>query len=179
MSNSSEKNSSDTGKPDVIGDQLTLLPEAIYKSNKAPSRPPIRIKAAPLQFKDTRSRSGDFEALEFDLIEIAKAKTTESYVMRSFMKHVTLMLKSGWTIDGRNPKTIDYVFSRLREASINSNTPFDNVLRAVVQNMVQYCNAFIIFVRDKSRSEGKIRRVFGKKLLPIAGVFSADRKSVV
>ena len=160
--------------PVVLEDQYTLIPEAVYKSKKAIKRPEVRVKATTIAYNSAGSRSGDFENLEFNLVEIAKAKTTESYVIRSFLKHITLILKSGYYLDGRNPSTIEYIHNRIRELSINTNLPFDLVLRSIVQNTVQYCNAFMVFVRSSDRSSGRTIEMFGRTLPPIAGVFSAD-----
>ena len=150
------------------------MPESIASSKSVVKRPRTRVHNITLTHKEDGRRSGYFEDLEFSLVEIAKAATTESYVMRAFIKFTTLMMKNGWKLEGRNPVTVDYLHKRLRQISLNTNQPFGALVRSVVSNTAQYCNAFLTFKRDASRSYGRSMRMYGRRVAPIAGIFSAD-----
>ena len=155
-------------------DQLAPLPEAVYNSKKAPKYPSAVVANTTYQYARKGTVREKFAKLEYNLTEIAKSEHTESYVMRSFQKHVTLMLKGGWHLDGRNPKTIAYIYDRIRELEVNANLPFDELLQETVQSLVAYSNAFIVFVRENKRSSGKRLRRYGTMLAPIAAAFPAD-----
>jgi hypothetical protein len=177
MSNASKTFS--TGKNDpgsmvpVVLDRYNM-PESVASSKTAVKRPKNRLHSITLTHKEDGLRSGYFEDLEFNMVEIAKAATTESYVMRAFIKFNTLMMKNGWKLDGWNPVTVNYVHRRIRQISLNTNQPFSVLVRSVVNNISEYCNAFLVFKRDSDRSYGRSMRMYGRQVAPIAGIFSAD-----
>lgn len=151
-----------------------MLPEAVVTSQRILTEPLVQVKPLTIPYYARGGRSDWFEDLEYSLVEIGKAADTESYVTRSLNKHVTLLLKNGFYLDGRNIKTLQYVYFRIAELSRNTNQPFSLVMRSIIQNLVTFSNAFMVFVRDETRSSGRRTRSFGRRLAPIAGVFSAD-----
>lgn len=158
----------------AIADQYATMPEAVVRSKRVPNQPEVMVKPVTIPYYTKGGRTDWFEELEYNLVEIGKANDTESYFTRSVNKHVTLLLKNGFYLDGRNTSTLQYVYFRLREMERNSNRPFSAVMRQAVQNFVMYSNAFLVVVRDSTRSSGSETRMFGRRLAPMAGIFSAD-----
>jgi len=120
----------------------------------------------------------EYRPCDYDLGEVARAKTTEMLISRSFAKHVALCLKEGWNLVGKNPNTVAYIRKRLLEFEVATKIPFSRTVRNVMKNVVAYANAFLAFRRDPLQSSGKARNKFGRWLEPIAGIFLASPSSM-
>lgn len=156
-------------------DVMAAIPEATV-GKMAESRRPRQKTSSPTLIHNSRGSiiRDAFSRPEYDLAEIAKARDTEAYVRLSFDQLKTRILREPWSLRSRNDETVAYVLSRIREAELASNTSFNQLLRQVVVNLVQYSNAFIIKVRDAEFSSGEVVRRYGRDLAPVIAFFSAD-----
>jgi hypothetical protein len=126
----------------------------------------------------TQSRTS-FQVAEYNLGEISKVMDIESYVRQAFNKHVELCMKEGYDISSRDEEATKYIKRRLKEIAEVSGLTFDMILRSTVQNLVAYSNAFMVKVRDFSRSSGMpITRIAGPTLPPVAAYFPMDPTSM-
>lgn len=164
--------SSPIPKPVVLGDSYNP-PESVLTSKKQRKHPTYKILPKEAVFDTGGIRMG-FSDLEYDLVEISKAKMTESYVMRSYLKHMNTILKGGFSITGRNKEAVEYIHHRLAEFGINTSTSFTQIVRSLLGSLILYCNAFVVLRRDKDRSSGRSITINRKYLDPIAGLFTTN-----
>jgi len=145
------------------------------------SKKPAVIKQVvdpTLRYRQLRYQGrSQFLGSEYDLVEIGRIEDTDAYVRQAFDKKVALMFKEGWDLVGKNPKTINYIKSRLGQISKASKVPTQELFRAIGSNVIRRSNAFVVKVRKTQSSGGKVRPVVNaltqeKELLePIAGYF--------
>lgn len=163
-------------------DVLAQLPEAVKGQLPNTTRPRRRVGKPTLSYSTTTTPHGGrhifFEKSEYDLSEIARAGDTESYVRLAFDQLTARIMREPWHIKGNNDRTVAYVFQRIREMELATNKTFTDLLRKIVRNLVQYSNAFIVKVRSSDQSSGNVVRRYGRDLVPVVGLFSADPTSM-
>lgn len=159
---------------------------AVYFSDKnTPSAKGMRIANVPasvrspvLGYRNFWSRDA-FQPGEYDLAEIGRAADTDSYLARSFKKKVGLLMKEGFRFIGKNPATIRYVKTRLAQIERATMYPFQLLMKEIASDLVKYSNAYIVKVRNKKASGGRIRQAGGIGTLnPIAGYFRVPPETV-
>jgi hypothetical protein len=143
-----------------------------------PAAKTVQVKVRPPSLAYVPLNRNEFCNCEYDLAEISRAISTEALLRRSISKHVTLCLKEGWDVVGKNPTTVSYIRKRLMEFELATIISFDELLRDVFWNTVAFSNAFLVFRRDFSLSSGRNIKKHGKDLEPIAGVFTAEPSSM-
>jgi hypothetical protein len=111
---------------------------------------------------------------EYDLAEIGKATDTDGLLRRAFDAHVTCIMKDGFNLVGRNERAKDYIQRRLDEISYMSQMSFAQILRQASQDLVEFHNFFIYYVRNPSRSSGDSITYHGKPKEPIAALHPID-----
>lgn len=122
---------------------------------------------------------GHFAWPEYNLSDIGRIEDTDSYVRQAFDKKVGLLFKEGFVISGRNENVVQYVNQRLQQIRQVTGVPFDQFLRSVGSAVVKKNNAFIVKVRKAKASGGRVRKdLSGKKLEPIAGLFTAPAETM-
>lgn len=152
-------------------------------SNTLPRKPVIvsKIGSTGLVYGstgNTASRS-NFQKSEYNLGEISKVMDIEAYVRQAFNKHVELCLKEGYEISSRDNDATRYIKKRLQEITDRSGITFNMLLRVIMQNIVAYSNAFIVKVRDITKSSGRpIYRQGNVPLQPVAAYFPLDPTSI-
>lgn len=149
-------------------------------SNVPVSQKPVfmpRVKDPTYNYNSTfdgvrRSRT-EFKPPEYNLAEVGRVSDVDGYVARSFEKKLSLMFKEGWSLIGKNPKTVDYIKIRLKQIANASNIPTKEFFRKIGDGLVRKSNSFIVKVRNEKSSGGSVRKVPGKniKLKPVAGYF--------
>jgi len=157
------------------------VPEVDVEIKVPSSKKPAVIKTVldpGLRYRQLRYQGrSQFLGAEYDLVEIGRIEDTDAYVRQAFDKKVALMFKEGWDLVGKNPKTINYIKSRLAQISKASKVPTQELFRAIGSNIVRRSNAFTVKVRKTSSSGGKVRSVRNlltnekEDLEPIAGYF--------
>jgi len=168
-------------KPRWAKDDRSNFLDLVLGPSKKLNGTPIkisRVKVKPPSLAYSPRSRDEFTASPYDLSEIGRAQDTESIIRRSVAKHVTLCLKEGWDIIGKDPATVEYIKRRLFEFEMASLISFDQIVRDIVQNVVTYANSFLAFKRDTSISSGRPITKFGRPLEPIAGIFTADPSSM-
>lgn len=110
--------------------------------------------------------------VEYDLVEVARAEDTDSYVRRAFRYKYGHMFKEGYSISGSNPDYIQYIYKRLRSIAEATGISTSRLFWDIGVNIVKFSNAYLVKVRDDKKSIGSIRQdISGKTLKPIAGYF--------
>lgn len=159
-------------------DLMAQIPEAILGKIGNTTRPKRKVNIPVLSYSKSNNQ-GRFEESEYDLSEIARAADTEAYVRLSFDQLKARILREPWQLKGRNDATVAYIMKRIREMEVASNKTFNNLLRQITNNLVQYSNAFIIKTRSSEiPSSGSPVTRYGRPLVPVVGMFSADPTSM-
>lgn len=147
--------------------QDKILPTMVVARHKPLVKSPAR------SYEYTSAVHGDFVPCQYDLKEIARAADVESYIARSINKHREVILKEGWYLEGPEDLT-EYIKKRLFQMEIMSGTSFNDFIRETVNNVVMYGTSFGVLRRDPKRSAGRVIRLHGRYLKPIAGIFPMD-----
>jgi hypothetical protein len=160
--------------PEKKEDKTTTAPKKTILIAKIP-----RIKNPVLSFK-LRPGAKDFEQPEYDMAEIGRIEDVESYVQRAFTQKEGLMFKEDWEVVGRNLQTIKYIRQRFEQLSAATGAPCSAVFRGAGEDLIRYSNAYIVKVRDKKASGGKLRKIVGKEkpIEPVAGYFAMPVSTV-
>jgi len=168
----------------VIRAQAILEPEQVkqVRGTGLPKTRPLhqieRIKSNTLAYKSNHVRD-NFQQPEYDFVEIGRAEDTDGYISRSFTIKSGLMFKEGWELFGRNPNTVKYIKTRMRQIEVATKQSFDELLKRTGTDLIKYSNSFWLKVRNEDASGGQTRTTAeGKKLKPIAGYFIAAPESI-
>lgn len=119
------------------------------------------------------SRNAELKDPEYDFKSVRTAVDVESILRQAKEKYVQLMWKNGFAFIGKNQKAVEYIQMRLAQIALVTNTPTAVLLDAISEEMVTYHNVYLAIQRDASTSGGKpYVNLFGKRVNPIAGIFS-------
>ena len=119
-----------------------------------------------------------FEAYDYNMAEVTQAEDAEGYVSISFDKHIDTCTKADFTVASQLEAASKHVEDRLFEVFTNTGKGIDEILHAVIRDLVKYSNAYLVFVRDEDRTNSSPYRYGGKRVEPIAGIFIADPPSM-
>lgn len=126
------------------------------------------------------STSSDYEDPEYDFSTIATAYDTDSYIRQGIDKYIDQIFKEGWTIYGKNQDIVSYINLRLSYMAAATNTPIDQFLLEIAEDVVKYSNCIIAKSRASDTSslpQGvNITGVNGKQ--PVAGYFCLNVPSM-
>lgn len=151
------------------------IPEHKQPANILPVKPNV------LSYNTDRGRRGDFIQSEYDLSQVGRVEDTDSYVHQAYLKKIGLLFKEGYEFVGPNPRTIQYIKSRLDQIARATSIPTDELVKAIGSGLIKKSNAFLVKVRKESASGGQPRQVPGKEKLlqPIAGYFIAPPETML
>lgn len=129
-------------------------------------------------FSGDGSNSGDFSPPSFDLNEIKTAALSDSYINVALRKYSQLVFKAGYSVVSDNDNAADYIESRLRMMSFTTNTPVDILFQQIIEDLLQYSNAFLVKSRVDPNQLGGIQAqgVLDKK--PVGGYFRIDPTTI-
>lgn len=169
---------------DVITADFIAIPPPPVKQprpRKTPKHEPARVRIITWATAEAppAGRRGKFIEPEYDLTEIGKATDTDGLFRIAYDRHLTCIMKEGWSINGRNPVAVSYIRRRLREIGYMSGSPFSVLLRQMAQDLVEYSNFFLFLHRDEEKSTGQGVVVKAKKKKPIAALFNLDPPTMV
>ena len=117
---------------------------------------------------------------EYNFSEIITITETESLIARAFQRKESLALKEGWDFVGKNPKTVQYIKTRLHEIAHVSRISTYELINSMVVNLTRFSNWFAAVTRSSKYSTGKIVNLTEKaKLQPIAGFFPIAPETVL
>lgn len=118
----------------------------------------------------------DFEDPDFDMEDIENAYNTDSYVRQGVDKYVDQIFKEGYSFYGKDTNTVEYLKLRLEYIAEATDTPTNQFLMDIAEDLVKYGNCMIV----KSRSNDvnalpqgvNIQGLAGKD--PVVGYFCAN-----
>jgi hypothetical protein len=123
---------------------------------------------------------GNFIGGEYDLSEIGKIEDTDSFVRQSFKKKEGLMFKEGVGLKGADKDTMRYYKARMAQIARASKIPTITLLKRTARSLIRTSNAFLVKMRDRKASGGRVRQTpEGKELEPIAGYFPAAPETMM
>ena len=93
-------------------------------------------------FENGRRGRTSFQPAEYNLAEIGRVSDVDGYVARSFDKKVSLMFKEGWSLLGKNPKTIKYIKIRLSQIAHVSGIPTQELMRKIGDGLIRKSNTW-------------------------------------
>lgn len=118
----------------------------------------------------------DFEDPEFELADIQNGYNTDSYIRQGVDKYVDQIFKEGYNFYGTDPTTVDYIKLRLAYVAEGTNTPTNQLLMDIAEDIVKYGNCLIVKARTNDVNafpQGtKVVGLYGKD--PVAGYFCAN-----
>ena len=118
----------------------------------------------------------DFEEPDFDMEDIENAYNTDSYVRQGVDKYVDQIFKEGYSFYGKDVNTVEYLKLRLEYIAEATETPTNQFLMDIAEDLVKYGNCMIV----KSRSNDvnllpqgvNVQGLGGKD--PVVGYFCAN-----
>lgn len=123
-----------------------------------------------LFYYKTHSNTIPYLEPEYDLRKVHLFYENESLIERSIIKRLELMFKAGWKITGNKERIVNYINKRITEVCLAGGTTPQLFLRELITNLFKYSNVFLVKIRDKKRSSGTVRKMYGdgKPVEPIA-----------
>lgn len=110
-----------------------------------------QVKRIGYQISNGSGGSGrdNFEGPEADFSLIKTAIKRDSYLTQTVMKFEELIFKSGWTFQGKNDQSLEYLRLRFAMMAIATGTPTEVLFHGVATDIVRYSNSFIAKARGK------------------------------
>lgn len=176
---STKQNESTVPSVQVVEDKVPEIKVTIPDTKPVALMPNIRNPV--LGYHDQRQAGrGAFKPSEYDLVEIGRIEDVDSYVRQAFDKKTALMFKEGWSLVGKNTRTIKYIKTRLAQISQASSVPTNTLFRNIGSNIVRRSNAFLLKVRKTEASGGKVRTVPSSDVIlkPVAGYFTIPAETM-
>ena len=127
-------------------------------------------------------QSREYQPPAFDLVQITNAYNTEAYVRQAIDKYIEMMFKSGWDFVGKNQNAVDYIRMRFKLMAEMTQTPTDQLLIEIAEDMVKYGNVIVVKARDKGNLLGgtktgiKVQGLGGEA--PVVGYFPINVTTV-
>jgi hypothetical protein len=148
-------------------------PESIEEAVKEKGRAPLSVLTFQRGNLQPRGNPGDgqglmYEESHYDLVELARARDTESLINTSCERHVETALQQGFHWQGSNEEIVNYVKERTLQISVISRITLRKILEQILDQLATYGTAFMVVRRDKERSSGRAIRMFGRDLEPIS-----------
>lgn len=118
----------------------------------------------------------DFEDPDFDLEDIQNGYNTDSYIRQGVDKYVDQIFKEGYNFFGTDSNAVDYLKLRLAYIAEASNTPTNQLLMDIAEDVVKYGNCMIVKARNSDPNalpQGtSVTGLYGKD--PVVGYFCAN-----
>ena len=160
----------DTPQPAGPSIYTTDAPAKRYKKKlhrPVDGRPKVRKKT--LEYETSRGAGGRYLASEYDLGDVGRIETVESYVARSVKIKTSLSFKEGWDLVGANKLLVDYIRKCYVYMSYATDYPLEMLQWRVMSDLILYSNAYLIKHRDEDAAVGRMYQVGKKKYKPVAG----------
>ena len=126
----------------------------------------------PANFGKAKSDS-DFYRAEYDFVEIGMAEDTDSFIYQANFKKLALAIKAGWTFVSKDQTALDYIRRRIAEIEIAQGQTFWSLFVEIISCLLRNHNCFLIKARNSDASSGRVRKVDGQPVQPVAGYFVA------
>lgn len=122
----------------------------------------------------------DFEKPAFDMSDIRNGYDTDSYIRQGVDKYVDQIFKEGYTISGTDPNVTEYINLRLAYIAEATQTPTEQFLIDIAEDIVKYGNCMIVKSRTNDPNafpQGQaLTGLYGKDA--VGGYFCADPVSM-
>ena len=118
----------------------------------------------------------DFEDPDFDLEDIQNGYNTDSYIRQGVDKYVDQIFKEGYSFYGTDINAVEYLKLRLSYIAEASNTPTNQLLMDIAEDIVKYGNCMVVKARSNDPNalpQGTtVTGLYGKD--PVVGYFCAN-----
>ena len=118
----------------------------------------------------------DFEDPDFDLEDIQNGYNTDSYIRQGVDKYVDQIFKEGYSFYGTDTNAVEYLKLRLSYIAEASNTPTNQLLMDIAEDIVKYGNCMVVKARSNDPNalpQGTtVTGLYGKD--PVVGYFCAN-----
>ena len=118
----------------------------------------------------------DFEDPDFDLEDIQNGYNTDSYIRQGVDKYVDQIFKEGYSFYGTDVNAVEYLKLRLSYIAEASNTPTNQLLMDIAEDIVKYGNCMVVKARSNDPNalpQGTtVTGLYGKD--PVVGYFCAN-----
>lgn len=118
----------------------------------------------------------DFEDPDFDLEDIQNGYNTDSYIRQGVDKYVDQIFKEGYSFYGTDTNAVEYLKLRLSYIAEASNTPTNQLLMDIAEDIVKYGNCMVVKARNSDPNalpQGTtVTGLYGKD--PVVGYFCAN-----
>lgn len=118
----------------------------------------------------------DFEDPDFDLEDIQNGYNTDSYIRQGVDKYVDQIFKEGYSFYGTDTNAVEYLKLRLSYIAEASNTPTNQLLMDIAEDIVKYGNCMVVKARSNDPNalpQGvNVTGLYGKD--PVCGYFCAN-----
>lgn len=125
-------------------------------------------------YKETNDT--DYEDPEFDLSDIQTGYNTDSYIRQGVDKYVDQIFKEGYSFYGTDSNIVDYINLRLAYIAEATNTPTNQLLIDIAEDVVKYGNAMVVKARSNDPNAlphgVNVAGLYGKD--PVVGYFCAN-----
>lgn len=100
-----------------------------------------------LGFRSGDTASKEFEAPEYDLVQISNGYNTDSYIRQGVDKYIDQVFKEGYDFYGKDSNIVDYIKLRLSYMAEATGTPTGQFLIDIAEDVVKYANCIIAKAR--------------------------------
>lgn len=118
----------------------------------------------------------DFEDPDFNLEDIQNGYNTDSYIRQGVDKYVDQIFKEGYSFYGTDTNAVEYLKLRLSYIAEASNTPTNQLLMDIAEDIVKYGNCMVVKARSNDPNalpQGTtVTGLYGKD--PVVGYFCAN-----
>ena len=118
----------------------------------------------------------DFESPDFSLEDIQAGYNTDSYIRQGVDKYVDQIFKEGYSFYGTDTNAVEYLKLRLAYIAEATNTPTNQLLMDIAEDVVKYGNCMIVKARNSDVNalpQGtSVTGLYGKD--PVVGYFCAN-----
>ena len=122
----------------------------------------------------------DFEDPDFSLEDIQNGYNTDSYIRQGVDKYVDQIFKEGYSFYGTDTNVVEYLKLRLSYIAEASNTPTNQLLMDIAEDIVKYGNCMVVKARNSDPNalpQGTtVTGLYGKD--PVVGYFCANPVSM-
>ena len=118
----------------------------------------------------------EFEDPVFDLEDLYTAYNTDAYIRQGVDKYVDQIFKEGYSFYGTDSNMVDYINLRLAFIAEATQTPTNELLMEIAEDVVKYGNCMLVKARTNDVNalpQGvNLQGLYGKD--PIGGYFCAN-----
>ena len=118
----------------------------------------------------------DFESPDFSLEDIQTGYNTDSYIRQGVDKYVDQIFKEGYNFYGTDANAVEYLKLRLAYIAEATNTPTNQLLMDIAEDVVKYGNCMVVKARNSDVNAlpqgANATGLYGKD--PVVGYFCAN-----